>query len=147
MLAIALVACAETQTRKESVMDTIDVVAINDQLPQKFEEENISGILLPATRHTSASIAIVSPGEAQTAHVQNRPDNGAEVILVFEGTFELVSEGRVVAAQDVSTDGPVYVSIPSGSEAYFRNVGSKPLRMFSVFAPPFAAGEITYSKK
>lgn len=115
------------------------------QVPvQSFAEENILGAILGGTPHTTATFGIVRPGTMQTPHVQRRPDNGDELILVFEGKFRIVSGNDRTAAHDTAAQGAVYLSIEAGSVASIENVGDSDVVFFSVFSPPFVLGEIEY---
>lgn len=122
----------------------IEIVVINELDFLRFEEENISGVLLPSSNFTSTSAGIVMPGEAQASHYQERPGNGTEIILVYEGHFEVVGAAGTMTVHDCATKGPLFIQVASKAVASLRNVGNIPVRFFSVFAPPFEPGEIKY---
>lgn len=109
-----------------------------------FEEERIAGALLGQGKHASYTAGIVSPGEAQRHHVQSRPDDGSEIILVYRGAFRLRTGEDSRQQYDVATEGPILVICESGTPCSVENVGSEEVRFVSVFAPPFQAGEIRY---
>lgn len=126
-------------------MKKITYVEVDKQTFQWFAEEHIKGLLLPTSGFTSASVGDVAAKEEQTPHRHHRPKDGDELIFVYEGLFELVTE-TAKTRFDVDRDGPVFISVPSGMQASINNLGTKRVRFFSVFAPPFQVGEINYLK-
>ncbi len=121
----------------------LEVVQIEKAAFSYFADERIFGAILPTTRFTSASIGMLEPGVAQTPHQQQRPCDGVEIMFVYEGQFELVLQDSTQSF-DVRQDGPIFIQVPSGVPASLNNIGSSPVRFFSVFAPPFEPGEIVY---
>jgi hypothetical protein len=126
-------------------MKKITYVEVNKQRFTRFPEERISGLILPSTDFSSASVGDVAPKVAQAPHFHRRPQNGDEIIFVYKGYFELVTESGIKRF-NVDRDGPVFIQVPSGLQASIKNVGSSSVRFFSVFAPPFKVGEINYIK-
>ncbi|MDD5336879.1 MAG: hypothetical protein PHS02_00155 [Candidatus ainarchaeum sp.] len=124
-------------------MKKITYVEINKQHFVQFPEERISGLILPSTDFTSASVGEVAPGIAQASHSHKRPQNGDEIIFVYQGYFEFVTEN---GTQKFNADriGPVFIQVPAGVQGSIKNIGNRPVRFFSVFSPPFKMGEINY---
>ena len=125
-------------------MSGIRVVQIDREERLEFAEEGIEGILLGADNHASYTVGIIPPGGRQRRHIQQRPDDGTEIIFFFAGRFAIEADGTEPEPYDVSDDGPVLVVCQSGTAMSVVNAGAEPVRFFSVFAPPFAPGEITY---
>lgn len=120
------------------------VVVVDEAERLEFAEERISGVLLPASNLSSASVGFIAPGVAQTPHFHERPSDGVEIVFVYVGAFRIIENGVASRVYDTATEGPVYVEIPSGTQASLENIGTGEVRFFSVFAPPFAPGEIHY---
>lgn len=125
-------------------MSGVRVVQIDREERLEFAEEGIEGILLGADRHASYTVGIVPPGGRQRRHVQQRPENGTEIIFFFAGQFVIEADGAEPEPHDVSSGGPVLVVCPSGTAMSVVSTGAEPVRFFSVFAPAFAPGEVTY---
>ena len=127
-----------------NAMQGIQVVVIHDLPRQKFVGERIEGALLPETRFASASVNYVPADGAQTPHFQNRPQNGDEIVFVYAGRFRIVSGTTKSQVFDTDEVGPVYFLVASGTPATVENCGPKPVRFYSVFAPPFKVGEVQF---
>jgi mannose-6-phosphate isomerase-like protein (cupin superfamily) len=69
--------------------------------------------------------------------------DGVDQVLVFvEGT------GEAVVAGDTSPVGPNSMAfVPAGTRHNFRNTGSGPLRLFTVYAPPEHPGGTVHLTK
>lgn len=122
-------------------IDGLQVVSVHAIPTREFKEERITGLLLPETRHTSASVGFVPPYGLQTPHYQDRPQRGDEIIFVYEGTFRVLSGGKRTDIFNTDKHGPVYILVRSGTPASLENCGPEMVRFFSVFSPPFAPGE------
>lgn len=125
-------------------IDGLQIVCVHAVPAREFPEERITGLLLPETQFTSASIGFVPPYGVQTPHYQRRPGNGDEIIFVYEGVFRLQSGNRRTETYDTSENGPVYILVRSGTPASLENCGPDMVRFFSVFSPPFAIGETQF---
>lgn len=119
----------------------LTIIRVHAVATREFAEEKITGILLPETTFSSASIGFVPPFGEQSPHYQNRPEGGDEIIFVYEGRFSVVSGNQRTDVIDTKQDGPIYILVRSGTPASLENRGSETVRFFSVFAPPFAIGE------
>ncbi|TDB80747.1 hypothetical protein E1264_33710 [Actinomadura sp. KC216] len=126
-------------------MTDLQIVASNELPLQDFTDERIEARLFPVAKFCDAAMGIVRAGVAQRHHVHDRPDKGDEVIFVYGGRFRVRGDfpgsDRVF---DVSTEGPVYISVPAGMACSLENLGTEPVRFFSVFSPRFEPGEIRY---
>ncbi len=125
-------------------MSGVKIIEINKEKVLDFADEGIRGILLGEDSHASYSVAIVPVGGRQRRHVQQRPDNGTEVMFFFSGRFAFIADGAGPDEYDVAEGGPVLVVCPSGVASSIENRGDTEVRLFSVFAPPFLPGEIEY---
>jgi mannose-6-phosphate isomerase-like protein (cupin superfamily) len=121
-----------------------DIVQVDNEPRMDFPEERISGVLLPSTRHASATIAIVKPGTSQTLHVHTRPNGGDEIIFVYRGSFAVRGDGWSGQIFDTGADGPVYLRVPSGVPVAIENKGQTQVCFYTVFVPPFEMGEMQY---
>lgn len=122
----------------------MQVVRVNSEPFLDFSDEGITGALLGSDAHASYTLGIVPKGGRQRLHYQSRPDNGTEIIFVYEGRFNVLGVTDDLAGPfDCDVDGPVLVVCPSGQPCSLESNGSE-VRFFSVFAPPFQMGEITY---
>ncbi len=120
------------------------VVCLHKLKFSEFEEENIVGAIIGQDEFGSITTGLVRVGQAQTPHLHNRPSNGIELILVYQGKVEVIGQSGVLEACDADKDGPLFVKVPSGQPASLRNVGDVEVRFFSVFLPAFEMGEIVY---
>jgi oxalate decarboxylase/phosphoglucose isomerase-like protein (cupin superfamily) len=112
-----------------------------------FDDERIYTRIFPTTSEFGdAAMSRIEPGVSQRYHIHNRPSGGVEIIFVYAGRFKIRSENRVDGDRifDVESEGPIYISVPSGTPCSLINVGDKPVDFFAVFCPPFAQGEIQY---
>src|SRR6266851_8315257 len=125
-----------------SSIDGIQIVAVHALPTQEFAEERITGALLPQTRFASASINFVPVNGAQTPHYQDRPQGGDEIVFVYYGKFRIVSGEWRSEVFDTKQIGPIYFLVRSGTPATVENCGTDIVRFYSVFAPPFAEGEV-----
>lgn len=124
-------------------MKSMTIIEVNKEEIHKLPEENISGIFLPRTKFSSASIGIVKPYECQKKHYHNRVDDGYEIIFIYSGKCVLMGEeeSRVF---NVDKDGPVFVAVPSRTIAYIKNVGENEVRFFTVFVPGLDINELHF---
>lgn len=125
----------------------ITVIPSNAAEVLDFAEENITGILLSNNRFGSSTVAFVAPQQKQTLHVHARPDNGVEVIYIYEGVFRLATGDHaehLSRVYDTAVDGPVHLEVASGTPARIENCGDTRVAFFTVFTPPFEMGEIRY---
>jgi hypothetical protein len=125
-------------------IDGIQIVIVHSAPTVEFVEERITGVLLPETRFASASVNFVPVNGAQTPHYQNRPQNGDEIVFVYSGKFCIVSADWRSEVFDTNQVGPVYFLVRSGTPASVENCGTEIVRFYSVFAPPFAEGEVNF---
>ncbi len=87
-----------------------------------FRDEVITG------KECQVVLMTIQPGEEIGAEVHE----GHDQILVFvEGNGQAVLEGR---AREVGTNDLVFVH--AGVEHNFINTGTKPLKLYTVYAPP-----------
>lgn len=121
----------------------LTILSVNAQPRARFEPENILGVILLDSPLSSASVGYVEPGMAQARHFHLRPDRGEELIFVDQGHFRLVTSNGPHEF-NVEENGPVFIRVPSGTEASIENVGANQVRFLSVFVPPFAPGEIQF---
>ncbi|SRR6266496_983473 len=128
-------------------MPVIQAISIEKEPRSYLEEEQISGIFLPGSVFASASVGILEPGVTQTCHCHKRPQEGIEIIFVYEGTFSLMTEDKVLESFDVRQNGPIYIQVSSGQHAHLKNTGKEQVKFFSVFTPPFEAGEIHFPRR
>jgi len=126
---------------------SVNVWVVNKEPVEEFADERIRGILIGRDSHASYTVGIVPAGGSQRLHYQDRPDDGTEVIFVYQWSFRVrgVEESKT-GPYDVNESGPVLVVCPSGDQCALDSVGETEVRFFSVFAPPFQIGEIHYTE-
>jgi oxalate decarboxylase/phosphoglucose isomerase-like protein (cupin superfamily) len=122
----------------------LTIVALGDVELKDIAEENVSTAILPDTPFASAAVAFVAPNKAQSVHYHERPDQGDEIIFIYQGAFRLVSGDYRSGIHDTATAGPVYAAVTSGTVLSIENHGDVDVAFFSVFAPNFRPGEIHY---
>ena len=128
-------------------IDGIQIIAVHSAPTCEFTEERITGVLLPETRFASASVNFVPVNGAQTPHYQDRPQGGDEIVFVYDGIFRIVSGDWRSDVFDTGQAGPIYFLVRSGTPATVENCGNDVVRFYSVFAPPFAEGEVHFLQK
>ena len=124
-------------------MGDVKIMKVDKQEFMFFDEERISGTILSESEFSSSTVGVISPGESQRHHVQNRPNNGVEIIFIYQGAF-VVRTNNANIEHNAEENGPLYVEVPSGEPASIKNMGSNEVKFFTVFAPPFKMGEIKY---
>lgn len=124
-------------------MKKIEVVEINKEIIHDLPEENIMGIFLPRTGFSSASVGIIKPNNCQKKHFHDRVNNGYEHIFVYSGKFVLMGWNEQIIF-DADNNGPVFITVPSKTIAYIKNVGNNEVRFFSVFAPGLDVNELHF---
>ncbi len=124
-------------------MSDVKIMAVDKQEVIFFDDERISGIILSENKFSSSTVGVISPGESQRHHLQNRPDNGVEIIFIYQGIFAVKTNSANVE-HDAEENGPLYVEVPSGEPTSIKNMGSNEVKFFTVFSPPFKMGEIKY---
>lgn len=122
----------------------IAIKILTDQEVLSFPEENITGIILRDTESCTSTVAYVAPGQAQTLHVHDRPDNGDVIMFIYRGAFRVVSRDYASEVHDTGVRGPVYIEVGSGTPVSIENRGDDEVAFFTVFAPGFRDGEIRY---
>jgi len=89
---------------------------------EAFRRELITG------EHSQIVLMTIPPGE----EIGEEVHEGEDQTLVFvEGEGEAVLEGEVSPVHSQSL-----VFVPAGTRHNFRNTGSGPLRLYTVYAPP-----------
>ena len=103
----------------EQAIAPIVKLALNND---KFRDEVITG------KECQVVLMTIQPGEEIGAEVHE----GHDQILVFvEGNGQAVIEGQ---AREVGVNDLVFVH--AGAEHNFINTGSRPLRLYTIYAPP-----------
>lgn len=90
-------------------------------------------------QHTQLVIMTIQPGE----EIGEETHEGVDQILTFvSGTGEAVVRGEtsIVTAGDL-------VVVPAGTRHNFRNVGSDPLVLYTVYGPPEHADGVVHATK
>jgi len=128
-------------------MPEIQISKVHAEQLTYFAPENLSFAALPAASFVSSTVNRIEPGVTQTPHYHNRPQQGEEIVFVYQGTFELIGAEGVIDSFNVEHDGPIYLHIPAQTQASLRNVGDTPVRFFSLFAPPFVLEEMVFLTK
>jgi oxalate decarboxylase/phosphoglucose isomerase-like protein (cupin superfamily) len=124
-------------------MNGITVCQVRRSEAMKFEEENIYGNILPVSPFSSASAGYIAPYSEQKKHFHTRPDNGVEIIFVYQGKFKMLTSEGESEVMDAG-ECPVFIQVESKCVASLKNVGNLEVRFFSVFAPGFDLNELTY---
>jgi mannose-6-phosphate isomerase-like protein (cupin superfamily) len=110
-----------------------------------LEDEKINASFLPSSKFFSAGLGEVPVGITQRKHIHERSENGDEVMFIFEGQFELVTDTSS-KSYDIKDLGPVYIAIKNGETAVIKNTGNVPVKFISFFTPPWEEGEIKWTE-
>ncbi|HLT69286.1 MAG TPA: cupin domain-containing protein [Acidimicrobiales bacterium] len=99
-------------------IDIVDLAKKNDA----FRREVLTG------EHTQVVLMTLHPGEEIGEQVHEEHD---QTLVFVEGEGEAVLEGRTgpVTAGDLTF-------VPAGTRHNFRNTGSGPLRLYTIYGPP-----------
>lgn len=111
----------------------IDDIVARTMDNDAFRREVVTGDL------SQVVVMTIPPG----GEIGEEIHDGVDQVLVFvEGT------GEAVVAGDTSPVGPNSMAfVPAGTRHNFRNTGSGPLRLFTVYAPPeHPAGTVHQTK-
>ena len=121
-----------------------EVIRVVERPEEFFLQENLYGRILSDTPNATAVFARIRPREQQSHHVQNRPNGGDEVLFLFGGQFEVRTATSVSGPFTADPENPVFIYVKSGDALSIRNVGDSDLCFFTVLAPGYKEGEITY---
>jgi len=99
-------------------IDIVDLAKENDA----FRREVITG------KHTQVVLMTLQPGEEIGEEVHEEHD---QTLVFVEGEGEAILEGQAgpVTAGDLTF-------VPAGTRHNFRNTGSGPLRLYTIYGPP-----------
>lgn len=128
-------------------MSKIQMSKVHEERFTYFSPEGLSFAALPAASFVSTAVNSIEPGGAQAPHYHNRPQQGEEIVFVYQGAFAVIGAEGVIDSFNVEHDGPIYLHIPAQTQASLRNVGDIPVRFFSLFAPPFVPEEMIFLTK
>lgn len=120
------------------------IISVNSTPEELFGEENLYARVLSDTKFATAVFARIAPGERQTHHVQDRPGGGDEVLFFFAGSFSVRLKDETIGPMTASTSSPLFIYVKSGDPASIINSGETDLHFFTVLAPGYQEGEITY---
>ena len=108
--------------------------------------ENLSFKPLLREKHLSISLDEMK-SEAETPyHYHDRPNNGKETLIIFQGKIKLKTE-NVEKVFDVDQEGPVLLVIDSNEYKQIKNVGDKDAKILAMFTPPFDLKEVEHIEK
>ena len=111
---------------------TYDIVALT-KTNEAFRREVVTG------EHSQVVVMTIPPGGEIGEEVHDDVD---QVLVFIEGDGEAILAGE---SSPVGSDSLAFV--PAGTRHNFRNTGSTPLRLFTVYAPPeHAAGTVHQTK-
>jgi hypothetical protein len=120
------------------------IVSIDSIPMHYFKEENSYFGLVWEDLFTSISVCQLLPGQVQTRHYHQRPDDGNEVLLIYAGKFEVVVDEQVTM-HDCSEKGPLLVAYKSLERGCIRNLDLEtPVKFLNMFSPPFKEGELYF---
>src|SRR6056297_666012 len=106
----------------ETVDKSIVPIIKKSLAKEDFSETVITGKMCQVVLMT------LQPGEEIDAEVHEDHD---QILVLTEGNGQAVLEGQ---ARDVGTNDLIFVD--AGVEHNFINTGSRPLRLYTVYAPP-----------
>ncbi|MGX5831771.1 cupin domain-containing protein [Mesorhizobium sp. 43Arga] len=92
------------------------------------EENNAFRRVLYTTRRTQLVLMALQPGEEIGAEVHQDHD---QFFRVEEGTGEIWIDG---VASDIKSD--MAMIVPAGARHNVKNTGKKPLKLYTLYAPP-----------
>ncbi len=105
----------------------------------KLEKENCLLSLLDKSSHYDVMIAKIAPKETLTMHKHNRPDNGDEIFVFFEGgQFKVLTDEEI---EEFNVRHPVFIRFESKEPHSVVNLSDEELRFFGFYVPPFQTGE------
>jgi len=116
------------------------VIEVKDLDFMKLEKENCLLSLLDKSNHYDVMIAKVAPKETLTMHKHDRPNNGDEVFIFFDGgDFKVLTNKET---REFHVRHPVFVRFASKEPHSVVNLSDKELKFFGFYVPPFQTGEV-----
>lgn len=94
------------------------------------ENENFRKIVFTG-KHAQVALMNLMPGDEIGEEVQADTD---QMFFIEEGRGELHLEGKATPIEEHEV-----AFVPAGTRHNFRNLGKKPLKVFSIYSPPVHA--------
>ncbi|AKS41738.1 cupin domain-containing protein [Wenzhouxiangella marina] len=98
-----------------------------------FRDEVITG------KEAQVVLMTIQPGDEIGAEVHDDHD---QILVIVEGQGQAVLEGQ---AREIGANDLIFVH--AGSQHNFINTGAKPLRLYTVYAPPEHAAGVKHDTK
>jgi mannose-6-phosphate isomerase-like protein (cupin superfamily) len=115
------------------------MAAMNDDIVARATENEAFRREVVTGEHSQVVVMTIPPGGEIGEEVH---DHGDQVLVFVQG------DGEAIIAGETSPVGPNSLAfVPAGTRHNFRNTGSAPLRLFTVYAPPeHPAGTVHQTK-
>jgi len=115
------------------------VTGMNDDIVARAKQNDAFRREVITGQHSQVVLMSIAPGGEIGEEVHDHVD---QVLVFVEGDGEAILDGET---SPVHTNGMAFV--PAGTRHNFRNTGAKPLRLYTVYAPPeHAPGTVHQTK-
>ncbi len=121
-----------------------DAILVDEVEKFWFEPEGIWVQELYRSKVASVAVGSVPVEGRQARHIQDRGDDGIELMYVHQGVFSIDRGDSKSRVFDTKVDGPILITIPSLWEATLVNEGTTEVRFLAIFAPELQLEEIKF---